>query len=1143
MTDKQRKAADPAVSAWVSASAGTGKTHVLMSRVLRLLLAGAAPDKILCLTFTKAAAAEMANRINGTLAKWATLGKTDLDKALEKLGAPVNEDTRTRARRLFAEVLDVPGGLKIQTIHSFCQFLLARFPLEAGVPPHFAVLEERSTAEALDGAVEDMLIRAARDGGSRLARALDRVARRLTENSFAELMSELMRERGALDRLRRLFASEDGVSLALRRALNLRPGEGEADVVAEFSDDAVFDKAALARAASAMIDEGSKTDRERGDIIARWLADPARRSAMLAEYKGVFLTQKGELRATLMTKGAAAACPDGPDILAREADRLQTLTERRKLIEVAENSDAALGAGFTLLDLFKRDKRRHAVLDFDDLILETLELLTRPGVAPWVLYKLDNGIDHILIDEAQDTNPEQWQVIGALADEFFAGEGAQGPGRTIFAVGDVKQSIYSFQRADPREFIASRAHFSGKADAAAQGFRDVALDLSFRSAPAVLHLVDAVFADEDVRAGLLEGRALHHKAYREGAAGRIELWDPEQPPVIEEEEGWILPLEARRAFDAPAKLALRIADTVAGWIRDGEMLPSKGRPIRPGDILVLVRRRGAFDAHLISALKARGIPVAGSDRMVVTEQLAVMDLMAVARFALLPEDDLTLATVLKGPLLNLGEEQLFDLAHERGKATLWQALERRRGDSPDFARCHAALTEWLRAADFVPPFEFFTSILNSPDPAGRSGRERLVARLGMEANDPIDEFLNLTLSFEQAHTPSLEAFLHWLAAAPAEVKRDMEQGRNQVRVMTVHGAKGLQAPIVFLPDTCQVPTRPPRLLWIDDPMPPEKRLMVWPGKSENEAGPCLDARAAYDRRREEEYLRLLYVALTRAEDQLFVCGWDTTKARPERCWYNLVRTAVDALDGTETVETPSGPVTRYDTPQTAPVEKKEEDVTARHTATALPDWVRRAPAAEPTPARPLAPSLPEDPEPAVRSPLIAAARREDEKVRFRRGTLVHALLERLPELAPEIRENAARRYLSAPAHGLGKAEIDALIGETFAVLNRPDFAPLFAPGSRAEVPVAGVVGKTPVAGFVDRLAVTETQVMVIDYKTNRPPPASADDVPMAYLRQMAAYRRLLGGVYPDREVVCALLWTDGLRMMELDNARLDEVRF
>ncbi|RMF11031.1 MAG: double-strand break repair helicase AddA, partial [Alphaproteobacteria bacterium] len=1097
------------------------------------------PDKILCLTFTKAAASEMANRINGRLAIWATLDDARLDQELKALGAPGSDDTRARARRLFAEVLDVPGGLKIMTIHAFCQYLLARFPLEAGVPPHFSVLDERSTAEALDSAVETLLVKAAHDERSRLARTLDRLARRLTENSFAELKGELLRARGRLDRLRRAIRSEDGIGLALRRALNLRPGERDSDVVAEMVAEAAFDGAGLARAASAMMDAGSKRDQERGAVIARWLREPDSRAAMVGEYQGVFLTQAGAVRSTLMTKGAVEACPEGPDILAREAERLQAFIERRKLIEVAENSDAVLAVGFALLDLYRRDKRRKAVLDFDDLILETLELLTAPGVAPWVLYKLDNGIDHILIDEAQDTNPEQWQVVQALAEEFFAGEGARDAMRTIFAVGDVKQSIYSFQRADPREFIASRTHFSRRVEAAAQTFRDMALDLSFRSAPAVLTLVDAVFARDEVRAGLLEDRALRHRAHRHDAAGRIELWEPEKPPVIEEEEGWVLPLKAHRHLDASAKLAVRIADTLAEWFTKGEILPSKGRPVRPGDILVLVRRRGAFDAHLISALKARGIPVAGSDRMVVTEQLAVMDLMAVARFVLLPEDDLTLATVLKGPLLNLGEQKLFTLAHDRGRATLWRALGARRGDDPDFERCHRVLAGWLALADFAPPFEFFTTILNDPDDQGRTGRARLVARLGIEANDPIDEFLNLALMFEHAHTPSLEAFLHWLVVAPAEVKRDMDQGRDQVRVMTVHGAKGLQAPIVFLPDTCQVPSQGPRLLWIDDPMSPDKQILVWPGRRDNEAGPCADARALEKRQQDEEHLRLLYVALTRAEDQLYVCGWDTSRARPERCWYNLVAAAMADLDGTVTVDTPHGPVFRYETPQIGVVTGSDEPVDQHAATDPLPLWARRPPAPEPTPVRPLAPSAPVDPEPAVRSPLMATVRRAEEAVRFRRGNLVHALLERLPELLPDDREAAARRYLGAPAHGLDSDAIDALIRETFAVLDHPDFAPLFAPGSRAEVPVAGLVGTTPVAGYVDRLAVTEERVMVVDYKTNRPPPRSPEQVPLMYLRQMAAYRRLLRDIYPDREVACALLWTDGPRLMELDNKRLD----
>lgn len=1143
MTAQQRAAANPSVSAWVSASAGTGKTHVLMSRVLRLLLTGTPPDKLLCLTFTKAAAAEMANRINRTLAKWAALPGNKLDQAIVALDTPVNDETRARARRLFAEVLDVPGGLKIQTIHSFCQFLLARFPLEAGVPPHFTVLDERTTAEALKSATETMLIRAGLDDRGRLARALDRIARRLTENSFAELMAELVRERGALNRLRQDIRTAEGVGVAVRRVLNLRPGETLSDILADYTDDGALNAGGLARAASALIDGGTAKDQDRGQVLAGWLSSSSEdRVAQLDAYRAIFLTSKDEPRKSQMTKGAKALFDAGPDVMMAEAERLRTLRERERAMEVAENTDAALATGFSLLDLFDQDKRRRAVVDFDDLILETLDLLTRAGLAPWVLYKLDHGIDHILIDEAQDTNPEQWDVVRALADEFFAGIGARDRVRTVFAVGDVKQSIYSFQRADPRAFIASREHFSGQARGAEHGFESVSLDRSFRSAPAVLAMVDAVFANDALLAGLLEDRALYHQPHRQGAGGLVELWPPEQPPVVEEEYGWVMPLSARRELDAPAKLAVRIAETIAGWLRDGEVLESGGRAVRPGDIMVLVRRRGEFDAHLISALKARGVPVAGSDRMVVTEQLAVMDLMAAGRFALLPDDDLTLATVLKGPLLGLSEDRLFELSYGRDRESLWKTLQRRRAENPDFVRCHENLTAWLSKADYMPPFEFFTALLVDADSQGTSGRERLVARLGTEANDPIDEFLSLSLSFEQAHTPSLEAFLHWLEAAPAAIKRDMEQGRDEVRIMTVHGAKGLQAPIVFMPDTCQMPDRGPRLLWVDDPLPPQKSLMLWPGKSENEVGPCADARTLYNRRRDEEYLRLLYVALTRAEDRLYVCGWDTTRTRPEGCWFNLIAAAMERMEGVVTVESAAGDILRFLTPQTAPVTPREEAVPSTG-GQSLPGWARAPRPEEPSPPRPLAPSAPMEAEPAVRSPLVAAARNRDDKRRFARGRLVHALLERLPELAPEARADAARRFLSAPVHDLDASAVEALIRETFSVLDHPDFAPLFGPGSRAEVPLAGVVGKTPIAGFVDRLALTDTQVLVIDYKTNRPPPQSPDQVPRAYVRQMAAYRRLLRDVYPDREVVCALLWTDDVRLMTIGKDQLDRIDF
>lgn len=1135
MTQAQLSAADPVASAWVSASAGTGKTHVLTSRVLRLLLAGTPPERILCLTFTKAAAAEMANRIQETLARWVTIEDAALDDALRDLGLVQLGAARERARRLFAEVLEVPGGLKIQTIHSFCQSLLARFPLEASLPPHFRLIDDRSAAEVLRDALDAVLMEAASEEETALSRALARISRRLTEYGFSDFVAALLSERGLLERLGRAFETFPGLLAATARVLGLKSGETAADVVAAFA--AGQDRAPLLRAAQAL-GRGSKTDMERAAVIGRWLELSSVTPADFALYAKAFLTADGTPRKTLATKETDKAHPGVKETLAAEAERIAAAVIRLTLVEVADNTAAALTFAFAVLDLYAREKRRQAALDYDDLILGTLALLERPGIASWVLFKLDGGLDHVLVDEAQDTNPEQWQVIRALADDFFAGAAASDVTRTIFAVGDVKQSIYRFQRADPRAFLAARDHFAAKVAGAMGDFRNVPLELSFRSTAAVLDYVDAVFAAPELRADLLDRDYTRHGTVRTGQAGLVELWPvtlPE-PERATDTDGWQLPVDQTTQASAPARLALKIAGQIHDWLANREWLPSRGRPLRPGDILILVRRRSALDGLLLSALKLRGVPVAGADRMVVTDQLAVMDLMALARFALLPDDDLTLATVLKSPLVGLAEDDLYRLAQGR-RGTLWAALQASGDPSGAF------LGDCLALADRLTPHDFFAAVLNGKDASGRSGRMRIVARLGSEAHDPIDEFLSLALAFEKSHTPSLQGFLHWLEARAIEIKRDMDQGRDEVRIMTVHGSKGLQAPVVIMPDTCQKPRPRGSLVSIDTGMAHLDRLLLWLGKSDNAVGPAGAARDRIKALEDEEQARLLYVALTRAADRLYVTGWVGARMKREPgCWYDHLAEAFDRLPGVVTIETPDGPVRRFASDQTVPPRPDKAASETREPAP-LPGWARHPAPDEPTPARPLVPSRPADEDPAVQSPLRAALARASEAVRFRRGTLIHRLLERLPALAPADRAATARRFLADPAYGLDPLDLAAMVQEVMAILDDPEFAPLFSPAAQAEVPIAGLVGDVPVAGQIDRLLVTDRRVWVVDYKTNRPPPARVADVAPAYLRQMAAYRQLLQQIYPGRRIECALLWTDAARLMPLPDEMLASITF
>lgn len=1135
----QRRAANPAASVWVSASAGSGKTKVLTDRVLSLLLEGARPERILCLTFTKAAAAEMAVRINRQLSKWATVEDGELEKLLEELtGETPAENIARRARQLFARVLDAPGGLKIQTIHAFCQSLLGRFPIEAGLAPHFEVIDERSAAELAVAARDDVLRRSQKD--SKLGKALESVSEHVDERRFGELMGELGRERHRLERFIEGQGGLDNAVMAIRARLGLAPDDTDPKILACAAPDEAFAAGALRDAAAILLAGGNKGDQERGGRIADWLAlGKAGRIAAFDGYAKTFLTVGGSVRATLATKSIREEYPEAEEALADEARRVAEIQNLRRALVTADATAGLLRLGQALLKAYAESKRSLARLDFEDLILKTADLLDRPNVAPWILFKLDGGIDHILIDEAQDTSPQQWSVVAKLAEEFFTGEGArEDVVRTIFAVGDTKQSIFSFQHADPEEFRRMRNHFAGKVADAGGTWRPVDLDMSFRSTESVLGAVDRVFARPEAARGVVEpGATLEHFAFREGHAGRVEVWPTIAPRERQEETPWSAPL-ARRAGDDPAgRLALVLAAEIEGWIGE-ETLESRGRPVRAGDIMVLVRTRSGFVESLVRALKDRGVPVSGVDRMVLTEQIAVMDLIALGRFLLLPIDDLTLATVLKCPLVGFDDDDLFHLAWNRGGRSLWQRLQEEAAAEPRFEAARDWLARLLNRVDYVRPYELYAKILARPTTGDENGRQRMLARLGPDADDPIDEFLNLAFAHERGHASSLESFLHWIEAGEATIKRDLEQSRDEVRVMTVHGSKGLQAPVVVMPDTTSKPRVSPAMLW-DGDMP------LWPPRSEYRDAICERVLQDLKRRTGEEYRRLLYVAMTRAEDRLYICGSEGRRAPAEDCWYRLVRDGLadDAEAATFEFRMPrgqgwGGKGLVLANPQKVKPRDDDKLAAERPGASDAEDWMLRPPPPEPAPPRPLAPSRPPDAEPPVLSPVGVDSGR-----RFRRGIVIHRLLEVLPDLAPEARRAAAAHFLARPVHGLDEASREQILDEVMAVIEDAKFGAIFARGSRAEVPIAGLIdgrdGPQAVSGQIDRLAVTTESVLIVDYKSNRPPPQTPEGVPEIYWRQMAAYRAVIGKIYPDRAILCALLWTDGPRMMELSGPRLD----
>jgi len=1121
----QVEASDPAVSAWVTANAGSGKTHVLAQRVIRLLLAGVDPAKILCITFTKAAAANMANRVFDELRRWTALDDVELDAAIKRI-SNIQPDAarRTLARRLFAMALETPGGLKVQTIHAFCTRLLHHFPFEANVAARFNVLEEAAQAQLLSEISLGVLLDAALSPEGALGRALATAIAAASDQTFKDVVGEAMRKRDAVRAWIDHGGSIAAATASLCGALGVSADDRIEHIESEMTDGPLF-PASQWLAAAEVLARGAKSDQEQARRLTAALA--ATGSERAAIYRQIFLTAKLEPRQQLITRAIEIDNPRLAERLCGERKRMLALVERRNAVACRERTAALVTIADAVISRYQAAKDRRGYLDYDDLIDKTLALLGEERSA-WVHYKLDQGIDHVLIDEAQDTSPKQWEIIRRLTSEFFAGAGARVVKRTIFAVGDEKQSIFSFQGAAPREFEAMHRRFDTLSRAVEHDFRYVRFRHSFRSGPNVLGAVDEVFGRPEAFAGLsADAVKTVHEPLADAAPGLVEIWDTTKPADKREIEAWDAPFDQLIETSPQVRLAAKIARNVKRWMTHGA---------RAGDVLVLVRQRGPLFEAIIRALKDLHVPVAGADRLVLTEHIAVMDLMVLADALLLPDDDLALATVLKSPLFGFDDEDLFELAFER-KGSLRAALRAKAQSKARFADAAGKLerlAEWAREA----PFVFYARVLGA-----EGGRKRFLARLGHEADDALDEFLNLALDYERRETPSLQGFIAWLRAAQTDVKRDMEITRDEVRVMTVHGAKGLEAPIVVLADTTTQPAGPPqrqpRLLSLAPATSHSPNCFVWAGVKATDTAPVSAARERARREAEDEYRRLLYVAMTRAIDRLVICGADGERARPEGCWWNLV---FEALKPPVSVEEPAddgdGKVWRYR--KTPPSAGK----TFAAAAAAMPDderpsWLDRDAKAEPPPVRPLSPALAYDEVTPVRA--SASGSRVERDKALARGVLVHRLLQSLPDIESAARAEAARHYLARNAAEFSAEERETMVKQIRLLLDDPRFAQLFLPGSRAEVPIVGRLkgGTLAVSGQVDRLAVTGDSVLIADYKTNRPAPRRLAEVPEAYIAQLALYRTVLAQLYPDKRIRAALVWTDVPDLMEISEADLD----
>jgi len=1165
----QARASEPTHSAWVSANAGSGKTFVLSRRVVRLLLAGVEPSRILCLTYTKAAAGEMSNRVFEILGKWAVMTDAQLrEELLSVEGKTPTVIQMNQARILFARALETPGGLKIQTIHAFCEALLHQFPLEANVPGKFSVMDDGQQQRLIEEARKRVIVDADAHPGSPLGQSFISMMEVATDGEIERALKNIVEQREELAEWLEQIGGPEGVGKQARHQFAYSANDTVAGLCEQAVKQSIFAIDDLRQMSNIGQSSPAAYDRNLAARIESFFLAKSP-DDQLAELAKIFLTSTGGIRTYkgFAGKEVKAHFPDLEAMLEVEAPRLIKAQRRVKTFCQIVETERLMVVAEQVINQYRNDKRNRGLLDFDDLINRTGDLLTRKDARAWVLYKLDLGIDHILLDEAQDTSPQQWQIIGALVDEFFSGESAKVNRRTVFAVGDEKQSIYSFRGAEPRNFSVQRRHFLRQANAANMEFADVGLGLSFRSTSDVLGAVDTVFALEDNARGLtFDAAPPPHTAARKNDPGSVEVWDLLEGDDGEVPENWHVPVDVSTQHQA-LQLADKIAQQLNNWIGT-EPLHAKSRPIGASDILVLVRSRDRFVGALNRALKEYDIPVAGADRLAITDHIAVQDLMALGQVMLTPDDDLSLATVLKSPLLGLNEQDLLDLTLSRfnetdiqtGKSSLHEAMSK--STLPHIAQAFETIALWRNLVDQMPVYEFYARILSVYD-----GRKNMLSRLGSEAEDVIDAFLNAALDLESKDTPGLQAFLNDLTNEQPEIKREMDRTAGEVRIMTVHAAKGLEAPIVFLVDKCgpafQAQHAPALYQWQDSDT---DNGYLWARSSSQQGDVTLKLREEEQRKAEEEHRRLLYVGMTRAEDRLIICGYRGKNNPPKPNWHAMVSEALEP--GWRDVFDNEGHLlwhqwnaedTRAASLTLAPQGADDQP----HRPQALPDWMFHQLPTERALPKPLSPSraqafidevLVQDLK--VKSLLDRQEQNEgtgetdstqdpvDPRIQ---GTALHKLLQVLPQFDPSERRIKAESYLVRQLPQVTDSRRSDLIDGVLNVLDDPRLKGCFdLETSGAEIPIMGKIdlssGPRSISGTIDRLAVKKDGVYLIDFKTSTNVPQSNADLPPDYVTQMALYRELVRPLYAGKPVYCWLIWTHaplGPVIMDLSANDLD----
>ena len=1123
----QKIASNPNYSVWVSASAGTGKTTVLVNRLLRLFLNDVEPSKVLCLTYTNAGAIEMQNRIYKKARDWATISDDDLIKELKNLSDTPENNTDIdnlflKARKLFSKLIDNPVPLKIYTIHAFCQSILKRFPIEAGITPHFKIIEDSEVKTLLNEAYQKFVHTLKNDKNIDyidVFESFNYLMNNTSESEFDNLIETIIDGREHFFELCLKYKTKAKILETLKNKIF----KNFSYPIESFIDDTMLFKAnVLDHIPSGFIDklkqilsvDDGKKSIARLNLIGSFLAENDTEKKFDI-YKHIFLNSDDSIPANgILNKKSIMADMKFPDNVSRETIRIREAVEFINSVEIFKTTSSVLDIGLTLNDIYEKLKKKRGVMDFTDLITTVKKLFARDSISSWILYKLDGGISHVLIDEAQDTSPIQWEIVDKLTSEFFTTGSDKKNVKSLFSVGDRKQSIFSFQGANIKLFEKYKNYFKERIEFENYPFYDLPLNRSFRSCENILNTVDDVIKNSS--GVLLPNEDITHIPNRKDSSGLVEVLPLVKRIEDKTSKCFKPPVENINVFNTEVEMANVLATKIR-YLLDNEYIsdPKKDsddtkkfiRKIEPKDIMILVKKRNLADS-ITKALLAKNIPLAGRDKLSLSDNIAVEDLISLLKFVLFNYDDLSLAEVLKSPLYNLTDDDLFDLCFNRKDETLFSRLS----ESEKYKDITNDLKYLIDFSKTALPFEFFDYVLKV-----QNKRKNFISRLGVEVVDVLNGFLSQCLSYDNLKLgKSLSDFYEWFSLNDVEIKRNMEQVNNTVRIMTVHSSKGLEAPVVFLYNANEVlSSSRDRILWSEDfPMYKTSNFKT-SGKIFSD---MLDTENTAN---QEEFYRLLYVAMTRARDRLYVIGSENN-SKNARTWYSCIKESLlsnpkHRIEKNTNINFAPDVFTDDDfvilgENDTGEI-SKTETVISKNFET-LPEFFNEKVDDIPPYNIDIVPT----------SPLSQNDENNTENA-LSRGTIIHKLLEYISKFNGDDIEKFIDFYLS-------KTKIedkDFIKNNILKLYNNSEYNFIFKNKNLSETEIITSENNISKILRVDKIVFNNDEIWIIDYKTDK----QTESVPSAYKKQLDKYKTAIAKIYPDKKIHTAILWINDLKLSEI----------